>query len=119
MKDIKKRIVEADEATAEAVIREVEEDAKQKINKRLLGRRKKYATTPEVASELNMTIEEIKEFNAYSDGYNARGEALKAELFDKPVKEEPLEDVVEVKTGPEPEPAKPIDTKIVMQSKGE
>lgn len=50
------------------------------INRRLLPRRKKYAETMVKASEMGMSLEQIREFNAFSDGYNARAEEIKLEL---------------------------------------
>lgn len=50
------------------------------INRRLLPRRKKYAETMVKASEMGMSLEQIREFNAYSDGYNARAIEIQLEL---------------------------------------
>jgi hypothetical protein len=96
LEHLKQKIADANIEAAEEVINEVLEEAKQTIKKSVLARRKKYAETEVVASELGMTLEEVREFNAYSDGYNARGLSLQAELFGKPVPEEPLEEVTDV-----------------------
>ena len=64
----------------DAVDADAHDEYSDTISKAGLGRRKKYAETEEVMSETGMSLEEIRLFNAYSDGYNARGEALKVRL---------------------------------------
>lgn len=69
--------------------KEIEKTLTQRLEKHALGRRMKYAETPEIMSETGMTLEEIRAWNAYSDGYNARGVQLRAEL-NIPEPEEPV-----------------------------
>ena len=68
---------------------ETEDRLRATLEKHALGRRMKYAETAEIMSETGMTLEEIRAWNAYSDGYNARGVQLRAEL-NIPEPEEPV-----------------------------
>lgn len=94
----------------DAVDADAHDEYSETISKAGLGRRKKYAETEEVMSETGMSLEEIRLWNAYSDGYNARGEALKVRLKGIEPVPEPEEEVVvpvvtpEVLDIPQPEP---------------
>lgn len=76
-----------DDLVAE-VEREISELHTQNVEKIVLGNRKKYAETEEVMSETGMSLQEIREFNAYSDGYNARGSQLRKKINGDDVRSE-------------------------------
>lgn len=87
-KAIETFVAELDKATdqlVEALGDEVRGQHVEKIQKTTLGTRIKLAETNEVMSETGMTLDEIKEFNAYSDGYNQRGTQLVEALVTKEV----------------------------------
>ncbi len=68
------------------------------VKSQLLGRRMKYAETPEILSETGMTIEQVREFNAYSDGYNDRAKHLEATIIPSLSAEPELVEVVAIDT---------------------
>lgn len=68
---------------------EIRDRLTQKLEKHALGRRMKYAETAEIMSETGMSLEEIRTWNAHSDGYNERGIQLRAEL-NLPEPQEPV-----------------------------
>lgn len=76
-----------------AIVKREEDEIRDRLTKKLekhsLARRMKYAETTEIMNETGMTLEQIREWNLYSDGYNARGVELRAEL-NPPEPEEPV-----------------------------
>lgn len=77
----------------------MDEESKKVLRKATLGRRRKLAETPEIMSERNMTPEQIREFNAFSDGYNKRAEELEKTLDGETVPADPEINAMSVLVG--------------------